>query len=234
MNYDIGDLARVCTNIMSQLDVVTNNLANLSTPGFKVEYWRGDGEDAGDKSTTGNGSSMYVDYSQGILQQTDNALDIAMQGEGFFVIETRNGTAYTRKGNFTLNQNKQLATRGGEILLGEGGPITIQGRNVEIDREGVVQVDGIMAGKLRIVAFDKPQKLIRQGEGLYTDSGTAGLKKVVNPDVSARHLEMANVNAIKEMANMIDIQRSFETYQKVILTISDMDKLSTSRIGRLA
>lgn len=235
MNYDIADLARVCTNIMSRLDIATNNLANLSTPGFKVEYWRGSVEELENKSVVVNTPPIYADYSQGIMQQTDNALDVALQGEGFFAVETPKGIGYTRKGNFTLNLNKQLVTREGHLVQGEeGGPIIIQGRNVEIDRQGVVLVDGAKVGQLKIVGFAKQQELMKQGEGLYLDPGTAGLKKLDNPEVYARQLEMANVNAIKEMANMIDIQRSFETYQKVILTISDMDKLATSRIGRLA
>ncbi len=233
MSFGIGELSSACSSIMSRLDVVTNNLANLGTPGFKVEHWRRE-ERRDNQGAAGEGTSLYVDYSQGTLQPTDNAFDLALQGEGFFVIGTKAGTAYTRKGNFALNKNNQVVTQTGDLVLGEAGPISINGRQVDIDRAGMLQVDGAVAGKLKIVSFNKPQNLSKQGDGLFTDPGTAGPQKADKTDVLARNLESANVNAIKEMVEMIDMQRSFESYQKVILTISDMDKLSASRVGRLA
>jgi flagellar basal-body rod protein FlgF len=234
MSDGISELAKICIRTMSQLDVVSHNLANIATPGFKVEHiYQGEAKGAADKGG-GNEAFLFVDHSPGLLQKTDNALDVAIQGEGFFVIETKAGLAYTRKGNFTLNKNNQLVTRSGDNVLGDAGPITIAGRNVSIDGSGTITVDGTEAGKLQMVSFDNRQNLIRRGDGLFTDPGSAGKKKTATPDFIPRHLELANVNAILEMADMIDIQRSFESYQKVMLTIQDMDKLSTSRVGRLA
>ena len=119
-------------------------------------------------------------------------------------------------------------------MLGEAGPIKINGREVTIESNGTVTVDGTETGKLQLVSFDNRPNLVRRGDGLFTDPGSAGKKKVATPDFTPRHLELANVNAIKEMADMIDIQRSFESYLKVMQTIQDLDKLSTSRVGRLA
>lgn len=238
MSDGISELAKICTRTMSQLDVVSNNLANLATPGFKVEHiYQGEAEGAktaAGKGDVGDPAFIYVDHSPGLMQRTDNALDVAITGDGFFVIESQAGLAYTRKGNFTINKNNQLVTQSGDKVLGESGPITIAGRDVNIDGGGTVAVDGAVAGKLQMVSFDKRQNLVRRGDGLFTDPGTAGKKKVATPDFTPRHIELANANAIREMADMIDIQRSFESYQKVMLTIQDMDKLSTSRVGRLA
>lgn len=234
MSYGIGELAKVCTNTLSQLDVVSHNLANLATPGFKVEHIY-----PGDKTTANNGDGargafIFVDYSPGLMQKTDNALDVAIQGDGFFVIESKAGLAYTRKGNFTINKDNQLATQAGDNVLGEAGPIKINGQDVNIDGSGTIVVDGVEAGRLQMVSFDNRQNLIKRGDGLFADPGNAGNKKVATPSFIPRQLELANANAIKEMADMIDIQRSFESYQKVMQTIQDLDKLSTSRVGRLA
>lgn len=236
MAYGIAELASVCVDSLSQLELVTNNIANLATSGFKAELWRRSTPDQFDASSErASATAMYVDYSQGIVQQTGNALDLAIQGEGFFVVETPEGSSYTRKGNFTLDKDNRLVTHSGYPVLGENGQaISINGKTVEIDQDGVVQVDGNEAARLKFVQFENQKELIRRGDGLFSDSGNAGIKKAENAVISSRHLELANVNAIKEMVNMIDIQRTFESYQKAILTIAEMDKLSTSRVGRLA
>lgn len=237
MEYGIGEVARVCADRISQLDVVTNNLANIGTPGFKFEhlYFAAKNKDAkSDVSAPLLSPFLSVDYSQGIMQKTDNALDVAIQGEGFFTIQTKDGPAYTRKGNFTVNKNNQLVAQSGDNVLGDAGPVAINGETVSIDNRGRVTVDGTAAGKLKIVRFDNVKALTRYGNGLLMDPGEGGMKNMEKPEVSSRHLELANVNAIREMAEMINIQRSFESYQKVIQMMTDMDKLSTGRLGRLA
>ena len=232
MSYGIGELANLATNTMSQLDVVSHNLANLSTPGFKVEHLYSGDKTPAKPDDVGGKVFIVVDHTPGLMQKTDNPLDAAIQGEGFFVVESKAGLAYTRKGNFTINKN-QLVTQSGEPVLGETGPIKINGNQVTIESNGTVLVDDAAVGKLRMVSFENRQNLLRRGDGLFMDAGTAK-QKVAAADLLPRHLELANVNAIKEMADMIDIQRSFESYQKVIQTIQDLDKLSTSRVGRLA
>jgi flagellar basal body rod protein FlgG len=94
-------------------------------------------------------------------------------------------------------------------------------------------VDGSPVGKLKIVDFADRQKLRNAGGGLYIDDGSAGVKKMDRPDIASGTIELSNVNVINEMANMIEIHRSFETYQKIIQTLADQDKLSVSRIGRV-
>ena len=233
MAYEIGALAKVLTNSLSQLDVVSHNLANLATPGFKVEHlYPGNPSPANQGDVTGK-PFIVVDYSPGLMQKTDNALDAAIQDDGFFVIESKEGVAYTRKGNFSI-KNNELVTQSGDKVLGAAGPIRIKGNQVTIESNGIVLVDGKEAGKLQLAGFDKRSDLVRRGDGVFTDPGTAGKKMAATPALLPRHLELANVSAIKEMADMIDIQRSFESYQKVMQTIQDLDKLSTGRVGRLA
>ncbi|HLA27718.1 MAG TPA: flagellar basal-body rod protein FlgF [Syntrophales bacterium] len=237
MRYEIGEMAKVCEERISQLDAVTHNLANINTPGFKFEnlYFAAKNKDVkSDASAHLFSPLLSVDYSQGILQKTDNTLDVAIQGDGFFTIQTKNGPAYTRKGNFTVDKNNRLITQSGDYVLGKKGPIVINGKDVNIDKEGNITVDGNNVDKLSIVNFDDVKAIEKYGEGLFIDPGKGGMRRLENPEVISRHLELSNVNATNEMVKMINIQRSFESYQKVIQMMEEMDKLSTGRLGRLA
>jgi flagellar basal body rod protein FlgG len=178
--------------------------------------------------------AMVTDLSQGVLEKSGNNLDMAIEGEGFFSLQQKTGTVYTRNGSFVINKNNELVTKNGVNVLGESGPIKINGTSIEIDSDGTIRADGNTAGKLKIAAFKNPGYLTRANDGQYIDEGKAGLIPAEKYRVAGGYLEASNVNAVKEMVQMIDMQRSaFETYQKIILSISDSDKISTSRIGRL-
>ena len=236
MAYDISTVAAAMDQKMMQLEHITNNLANASTPGFKAEHLLilntlQEESKPGDNSASLNG--LIVDFARGISQKTDNPLDLYLQGDGFFVVQTKEGPAYTRKGDFTVNSLNRLVTQAGDPVVGEGGPITLKNGKIHIAENGSVFVDESQVGKLRIVDFANRQNLRNAGGGLYIDDGTAGVRKVDRPDISSGSIELSNVNVINEMAGMIDIHRSFETYQKIIQTLTDQDKLSVSRVGRV-
>ena len=239
MSYSIYDLVDVSTRKISQLDAVTNNIANAGTPGFKAEHLHFAMKD--DKGVLADGQTssyvpiMMVNFSQGGIQKTGNVMDMAIHEEGFFAVETKNGVAYTRRGNFTLNRNNELVTQSGDYILGTGGQhIVINGNDLEVDNQGTIKVDGNEAGRLKVVAFDNIKALLPKGEGLFADPGNAAVKNLDKPAVTSGYLENANVQVLREMVDMINIQHSFETYQKAIQTITDLDRLSTSRVGRLA
>ncbi|MEE9912660.1 MAG: flagellar hook-basal body protein [Deltaproteobacteria bacterium] len=236
MRYDVSDVARAGARKLTQLDFVANNLANSSTSGFKADhlYYAMKGKQAQEGALSDLGPTVSkMDLSQGTLRITGNLLDLAIEGDGFFTIQTRQGNAYTRNGSFTLNQNKELVTSAGDHVLGESGKIVINGSNVHIDNNGAVYADEALVGKIKISAFKDPYALVRSTDGRFIDDGKASQK---NPDaysIAGGYLEMSNVNVVREMTDMMEIQRTFETYQKVILTLSDMDKISTNRIGKL-
>ena len=237
MGFDTSDIAIAGSRKLTQLDVIANNLANISTTGFKSEhlYYAMKGKSAQESARSDLGlTSIVIDFAQGTLQKTGNPLDVAIEGDGFFAIQQNDTTGYTRNGSFVVNKNNELVTKSGAKVQGESGPISINGTQVNIDADGTIQVDGNVAGKLRIVSFANPGQLSRSAEGQYIDNGSAGVKKNDTYRVSGGYLETSNVNAMKEMVEMIDGHRSFESYQKIIQTMSDLDKLSTSRIGRLA
>ena len=236
MSYDVNDVAIAGARKLTQLDFVANNVANANTAGFKAEhlYYAIKGKAAQENSRIDFGpTSTKIDFAQGTLNRTGNKFDLAIESEGFFTIQTKNGIAYTRNGSFMLNKNNELVTPAGDYVMGEAGKIVISGESVGIDADGSIQVDGSVVGKLKITAFSNPSDIGRASAGQYIDSGKAGPKKADNYKIASGYLEMSNVNAVKEMVDMIDIQRTFETYQKIILTMTDLDKISTSRIGKL-
>ncbi len=216
-----------------QLEAVTHNIANVNTPGFKAEKVLFPEGTSLNRSNDEKPLSV-IDYSPGPIQKTGNVFDVAVGGEGFFVIETANGEAYSRDGRFTLNERGELVTHSGDYVLGKSGKIVISGDDVRIDENGSVKADGNEAGVLKIVELDKPEVLKSAGKGLLCDlKKEAGPMIVEKPKVYSEHLEMSNVQAIKEMVNMISIHRSFETYQKTMQILQEQDKLSTNRIGKL-
>jgi len=235
MNYDVQEIAAACERNMRRLDAVASNVANVGTPGFKQEYLIVlEQLDKGRSGTSGTYPAMEtvaIDFRPGLIKQTGNALDLAVGGEGFFTIQTASGPAYTRKGDFTRDGNGYLVTQTGEKVLGEGGPLQINGQLIDIENDGTVIVDGTSLGRLSIVSFANLKEL-KRGAGGYFQSEEKAVK-VDNPLIKQAHIEMSNVNVIREMVNMIDIQRTLESYQKMMQTISDEDKQATSRVGKL-
>ncbi len=236
MLYDVTDIARAGARKLTQLDFVANNIANASTSGFKSEhlYYAMKGKQAQEGALIALGPAVSkMDFSQGTLTVTGNTLDLAIEGNGYFTIQTKGGNVYTRNGSFMLNKNQELVTLAGDYVLGDAGKIVVDGTSVKINKDGAVYVDENQVAQLRISTFSDQNALTRTIDGRFIDNGKAGLKKAENFNIASGYLEMSNVNAIREMTDMMEIQRAFETYQKVILTLSDMDKISTSRIGKL-
>ncbi len=236
MRYDVTDVALAGARKLTQLDFVANNLANASTTGFKSEhlYYAMTGKAAQEGASLELGpTSTKIDFAQGTLMVTGNTFDLAIEGEGFFTIRTPQGPAYTRNGSFMLNSRKELVTASGDLVMGETGPIVVEGDNVQIGADGTIYADENPIGKIRITTFADPHRLTRSAQGRFTDNTQSGTQNASDFRIAGGYLEMSNVNAVKEMVNMMEIQRAFETYQKIILTITDMDKISTGRIGKL-
>jgi len=233
----IGILANVAIGQIARLNCVTSNIANVNTPGFKAELLHFlEGNVAGGIS---KGNHMQkpvtaVDYSPGSIRKTGNVLDLAIDGEGFFAVQTKDGVVYTRDGRFTLNENGELVTLGGDYVLGGGGKIAIEGNDIQISEEGMISVDGNEVDTLKIVNFREPSALVKLSTGFYRNPDSlAGAEEEGNARVQSGYLELSNVQVIKEMVEMINIQRTFESYQKAIQTVSEQDSLSTNRIGKL-
>ncbi len=216
-------------------ETIARNLANANTTGFKKNtisfetiLTEVDGVETSSLQT-----NYGVDQSNGNLTYTGNNLDIAIDGNGFFTLETDKGMRYTRNGQFQLSSNGEIITDTGSKLLGQSGPIKIpkDGREIVIDNKGVVRVDGNDAGELIITNFTDLTKLVPTGDSAFT----APLETInENGDVKFRvaqgYLERSNVNVVMEMVDMITNMRSYEASNNVIKTFSDlMERLISSQ-----
>lgn len=243
------------------LEVISNNLANVNTIGFKRDVLAFKSfmtpfqksfkkESPGllpatsaqikDASYTGI-VELKSDLSPGRITATGNPLDVALDGEGFFVVQTKDGVRYTKQGNFKLNNNKILVTQNGDPLIGTGGPITIKssGPELSIDIKGKISVgkglSGEVAGNLRIVNFNNPEKLIKSGNGLFMLTGKNSEEiEATNFSIKQGYLELSNVNIIKEMTKMIEVSRTYQAYQQVIQTIDSVNAKAAIDFGRFA
>ena len=164
---------------MHRMDVISNNLANINTPGYKKDRLSFEGVLAGTDNPPAvpqgatadpilQKENIYIDFSSGPTSQSGNPLDLALNGDGFFAVTTPEGTAYTRQGNFRTSVDGTLVTVDGYPVQGTGGsPIRIQGSRVEIDDKGGVTVDGSQAGTISVVDFEKPYNLTKIGSALF-------------------------------------------------------------------
>lgn len=242
-------------NQQARLDVITNNLANASTVGYKKEGSTSEAFDSMYTQKIKDGSEGYIDrrigketlgvkigetytdYTQGSFKVTGNTLDLALEGNGFFSIAftSKSGettTRYTRDGSFTLNNEGMLVTEDGDYLLGQNGTIQIpQGAEIVFDELGNIYADEELVGRLKITDFEDYNYLKKYGENLYTavDGAT---EKAADFKVRQGYLEMSNINVISEMVEMITISRAYESNQKAIQTIDSSLEKSVN-LGRL-
>jgi flagellar basal-body rod protein FlgF len=179
-------------------------------------------------------SGVKADLSAGELRGTGNPLDVAISGKGWFAIETPVGIRYTRNGSFSLNHEGQLVTQAGWPVLGNNGPITLQGNAVKIDSQGTISVDGQEVDRLKIVTSPAENAFQKAENALFAATPGAVVEEVEAAlDVKQGYVELSNVNAIKGMTALIDAMRAYESYQKVLQTWSETTARAANDVGRL-
>lgn len=223
-----------------QMDAVANNVANMSTPAYKAqrvlfsEYLAGTGG-GGDKISSVLDLGTYRDDAQGALRQTFNKLDVALEGEGFFAVQTPDGERYTRAGNFVLNAQRELVTAQGYQVSGSGGPIVIpEGEtNITITEEGAVSTENGEVGKLRVVSFTNSQNLIEKGDGLYEAAGGLSPSDTTDVKVLQGMVEGSNVQPIVETNRMIEILRTYQNVQRMLQADHDRQRNMISKLTQV-
>jgi len=202
-----------------QIDIVSNNIANANTVGFKKERASfkeflvsriSGAQDSDDGRAMSDLSGMKTDFGAGTHLKTGNPLDVALDGKGFLSIE---GGRYTRKGNLRVARDGFLVTQEGLKVHGSKGPIKIAAGQADIAPSGEVRVNGKPVDTLKIVDFANQGEL-KELEGGYYTANLPSIKS--NAIVAPGHLEASNVDVVKEMVQMITTLREFETYQKAI------------------
>lgn len=225
-----------------QMDVVANNIANLQTAGYKgealkfEEYIQPAAESEDLTKPTEDVSyvldtAMIRNFVAGQMKQTGNPLDVAISGEGWFSIETANGERYTRDGQFTLNQEGTLVTADGNPVLGESGTIVFgpEETDIAIATDGTVSSSEGEKGKLKIVSFADEAVLLKEGGNTYS-APTPGTV-IETPRVSQGFVEGSNVNAVSEMARMIEVTRAYTSTARML---ENLAQLKTQAVNDLA
>lgn len=245
-------------NEQHRMDVMTNNLANSTTNGFKKEgstsqsfdsvlaykikdasEWHNLPRKIGKMSLGVKTGEDYVDYSEGPMKETGNTLDLALTNKGFFAIEFTNkagqtSTKYTRDGNFTMTAEGYLVTQDGDYVLdNRGGRINLDPNlDIGIDRFGNIYQDGTLAATIGVTDFEDYNYLQRYGEN-YFEPVDGAQEADSNSEVLQGYLELANLSVVTEMVNMIAIQRQYESNQKVITTYDDTLDYAVNQMGRI-
>ncbi len=234
-------------NEQYRMDIMSNNLANADTTGFKKEGSTSQAyaevmavkiKDVSENPNTpkrlGKMSlgvkigETYTDFSQGSLRDTGNTYDIAIGGSGFFNIEFTNkagetSTKYTRDGGFTITKDGYLVTKDGDYVLGENGRIqlsTTAGTTV-FDRSGNIFQDDRLVASLKITDFEDTNYLTHYGETMWDAKEGAVEQEAEDAQIYQGYLEMSNASVVKEMVNMITISRQYESNQKILTTFDE-------------
>lgn len=233
-------------NQQKRLDVVSNNLANSATTGYKKEGCTTqsfdevmaikvkDSSEAYVNRNIGNLSlgakigETYTNYDQGSFKNTGNTLDLALSGEGFFAISftSKNGvesTKYTRDGSFSMTNEGYLVTKDGDFVLNDGGSeivIPTNASDIAVNELGEIYADGEYVDTLGLVKFEDNNYLKKYGENMYQTVDGYEISDD-KPSVVQGYLEMSNVNIVSEMVDMINISRAFESNQKLVNTVDE-------------
>jgi flagellar basal-body rod protein FlgF len=232
-----------------QMDAIANNVANANTNGFKAdrplfeEYLNSGAHE--DNFIGSDRRVSYVqdrgtfrDVSQGPLEQTRNPLDVAISGDAYFAVQAAGGERYTRDGKFAMNNVGQLVTADGYPVLGNAGPITFQPTDHDINiapdgtvtvLEGAGKTDSIR-GKIRLVAFDNPQRLEKQGFNLY-GTGRATAQADTKSTVQQGFVEKSNVNSVAEMSRMLEVTRAYTQLATLLQQQSDLHKSAIEKLA---
>ncbi len=243
---------------LAKQDVVANNLANANTDGFKADMavfktradktiYRVAGEGGarggvpnvqkmGELSTGVYLDAINTQFQQGTLRQTDEPLDLALEGDGYFVVQGSNGEELLmRGGSFTRNAQGVIVDPNGRPLLGDQGPIRLVGSDaIHVSNEGVVRQGARTIGKLRVETVEIPtEALEKRGDVAWSLKGAATTRPANEAMVKQGYLEGSNVNPIRAMVEMIAVQRSYEASQKMISAQDETLGKAVGEIGRV-
>jgi flagellar basal-body rod protein FlgF len=229
------------------LDTAANNLANAGTNGFRAErdYFRGvlAGGFANDSQASQVGDSVNsfgilggsrADFTQGTLTNTSNPLDLALDGQGFFAVQTQQGVSYTRDGGFSLSPTGQLQTRNGEAVLDQNQqPIELPSGKTVIAPDGTISVAGGVVGKVGVFQFASPESLTLEGANRF--AAPAGMTPTAaSAQVRQGALEGGNEDTVQGTMQLILVQRQAEMMQKALSVFNnDFDKTATEELGRV-
>lgn len=253
-----------------RLDAISNNLANVDTTSYKRDITvsknfpelllRRMNDDGVYKNPFGSAdvapvigkvglgvelNELFTDFEQGSFKPTANDTDMALEGKGFFAVETPTGERYTRNGNFTVGVEGYLETKEGYPVLGENGRIFLQDTKFTVNKNGEVYVrpiansdaDPVLLDRLKLVTFENDRYIAKQGSSMYKDTAVSGPAIAAEgndrPVLTQGFVEASNVNVVNEMVQMIEVNRAYEANQKTIQTEDTMMAKLWSEVVKL-
>lgn len=218
--------------LWKQMDVISNNMANMNTSGYKGDEavfttYLAQTENPA-KGMVGNplyfteDYRTYKNFAEGMIEHTGNSLDVAIKGDAFFAVETADGEKYTRKGQFLLDSNGAIITKEGYTLLSENGTpffIAPNEKEISISKSGEVSTENGSLGRIRLASFENKQDLQKVGDTLFENKeGNIVEYNNGNYEIEQESIEKSNIEPISEMTKMINLQRSYEYVQQMIDT----------------
>jgi flagellar basal-body rod protein FlgF len=225
------------------MDVIANNIANASTPGFKRESARfeeyverlrpAEGQQGPQTLSFVKDAGVVRDTSQGPLNQTGAPYDLAIAGKGFFVVQTPQGLRYTRDGHFSLDAGGQIVNSNGDVLQGDGGAITISpdDGDIRIAPDGTVSgINGQLA-KVRLVDFANEASMVKEGANLYSTTQVPVTPATIN--IAQGALEQSNVQPVVEISKMIEVMRAYEATATLTKSQQDMQTDAVTKLGTM-
>ncbi len=240
---------------MKKLDVVSNNLANVNTTGYKKDspiissfpdilMTKINDRDQmgmmpkpiGNVTLGAQIDEIYTDFSQGSFIRTDDRFNVAIQGDGFFTVTTPDGQErYTRDGSFIVSQDGQLKTKEGNLVMGQNGVVRLgdefltRRREVFIDDTGGINIEGTLVDRLNIVSFEDQAGLDKVGDNLFQGGGNPG---PFNGKVIQGFLEDTNVNPVTAMVDLITVSRAYEANQKMVQVHDSLMGKAANEVGK--
>lgn len=207
--------------------VLANNLANASTRGFKAEtaFSRIMGDAIAATDTA-------LDLSEGTLTETHNPLDLAIEGEGFFVTQTPAGERLVRNGSFRLDPDRRLVDDHGDPVLGDDGPIVLPPGMVEVDSSGLVKVNGKPAQRLRLERVPEGTQLEHEGGTRFVPVATRQSIPPAERAVRQGFVEESNVNPMEAMTAMLEVLHRYSAAQKTLSTIDAVRGIAVSDLAK--
>ncbi|MFC3070763.1 flagellar basal-body rod protein FlgF [Phenylobacterium soli] len=231
--------------LQRQLDIIANNIANADTSGFKVEALAVAEDPQAPAFTLGGPAPVKFvmpngvirDFGQGSLRKTDAALDVAIEGQGFFKVQTPAGERYTRDGRFRTDEAGRLVTQGGSPVLDDGGgeiSLSAEKGQVTISTDGTISQGAERIGKLGVYTFANLSTLEKTGDNLLQNTSNQPATAATDAKLRQGMLEGSNVNPILEITRMIEVSRAYEQMAKMMDSQGDLSTQAIQQLGKAA
>lgn len=236
----VGLLRQV--TLRRSMEITANNIANMNTPGFKAEALMLE-EVEPRRAEMRDGGVSYVhdwsvarDFRDGAMTQTGGALDMAIEGEGFFALQTDNGVQYTRDGRFMTDSSGRLTAQDGAAVLDDAGNeimLDPYGPAPTVTPTGAIMVNGAEIGRIGVNRFDNLSALQKAGDSRYIAGEGAVADPVGIPSIKQGFVEGSNVNSISQLTHMMEINRSYQSVSKMIQDAGELHRKAIDRLGRV-